>query len=56
MSSAPHHRPERFKSYRPFVLAFHDSTFGCIAEGYTCELTSGPLNELAAQAARSLRS
>jgi hypothetical protein len=51
----PYHRPERFKSYRHFVLAFHDSTFECIAEGYTCEVTSGPLNEVAAKAARSLQ-
>jgi hypothetical protein len=51
----PYHRPEGFKSYRHFVLAFHDSTFECIAEGYTCEVTSGPLNEVAAKAARSLQ-
>jgi hypothetical protein len=52
----PRHRPEHFKSYRHFVLAFHDSTFECIAEGYATELASGPLNRLAAQAAGSLRS
>lgn len=30
----PYHKPERFKSYRHFVLAFHDSTFECVAKGY----------------------
>jgi len=52
----PYHEPEVFKSYRHFVLAFHDSTLECIARGYTTELGLGPLNQLAAQAAASLRS
>jgi hypothetical protein len=51
----PYHRPEQYKSCRHFVLAFHDSTFECVAEGYTTQLASGPLNKLAAQAAASLK-
>ena len=51
----PYHRPARFSSYRHFVLAFHDSTFECIANGYTFEIVAGPLNEVAAKAAKSLR-
>lgn len=42
----PHHRPERYADLRHFVLAFHDSTFECIARGYTCELAQGPLTAL----------
>jgi hypothetical protein len=51
----PYHQPERYKAYRHFVLAFHDSTFECVAEGYASQLASGPLNKLAAQAAASLK-
>jgi len=50
----PHHRPESFAAYRHFVLAFHDSTFECVARGYQCELASGPLTEVVARAARGL--
>jgi hypothetical protein len=42
----PRHRPERYATLRHFVLAFHDSTFECIARGYTCELAQGPLTAL----------
>jgi hypothetical protein len=54
-SMHPGHRPERYNSYRHFVLAFHDSTFECVAKGYVSRLASGPLNKLAAEAAASLR-
>lgn len=50
----PYHRAERFDAYRHFVLAFHDTTFECVATGYTHELTSGPLNEVAAREAARL--
>jgi hypothetical protein len=42
----PRHRPESYATCRHFVLAFHDSTLECIAQGYTCELTRGPLTAL----------
>lgn len=42
----PQHRPESYANLRHFVLAFHDSTFECIAPGYTCELAQGPLTAL----------
>jgi hypothetical protein len=45
------HRPERFAAYRHFILAFHGSTFECIAEGYEHELVFAMLNELIAQEA-----
>jgi len=37
----PYHRPERFKKYRHFVLSFHDTTFECIAEGFTSTTSRG---------------
>ena len=45
----PHHRPERYAELRHFVLAFHDSTFECVARGYDFALASGPLDRLAAE-------
>jgi hypothetical protein len=35
------HRPEAFWRRRHFVLSFHDSTFECIAIGYSVEVQSG---------------
>jgi hypothetical protein len=51
----PYHRPEHFSAYRHFVLGFHDSTFECVAKGYSFELTTGPLTELLSRAAAGLR-
>lgn len=45
----PRHRPEHFSSYRHFILAFHDTTFECVAEGYEVEVGRGPLTELIAR-------
>lgn len=45
----PCHRPEHFSIYRHFILAFHDTTFECVATGYSHELAAGPLNELVAR-------
>lgn len=45
----PSYRPEHFDGYHHFVLAFHDTTFECVATGYTHELAAGPLNELVAR-------
>ena len=50
----PYHQPQHFARYRHLVLAFHDTTFECVAEGYTWEVTVGPLNELVARAASAL--
>ncbi len=47
-----HHDPEDFAVYRHIVLAFHDSTFECIAEGYTCEEAWGFPSSLIAHALR----
>ena len=50
----PYHRPEHFAAYRHFVLSFHDSTFECVANGYSRELGQGPLNELIVKEAARL--
>jgi hypothetical protein len=42
----PSHRPEYFSTLRHFVLAFHDSTFECVAHGYSWERAKGPLTEV----------
>jgi hypothetical protein len=49
-----YHRKERFDALRHFVLTFHDSTFECVAKGYSWEPASGPLDELVANEARRL--
>lgn len=43
----PYHRPATFARLRHIVLAFHDSTFECIASGYEFVLAEGPLDQLA---------
>lgn len=50
----PQHRPESYADLRHFVLAFHDSTFECVAEGYRCELARGPLTALIARLSAEL--
>lgn len=45
----PHHRPGRYEQLRHFVLAFHDSTFECVAMRYDFLLARGPLDVLVPQ-------
>jgi hypothetical protein len=42
----PHHRPERFDELTHFILAFHDSTFECVAGGFALDThpATGPLS------------
>jgi hypothetical protein len=51
----PQHRPDHFSAYRHFILAFHDSTFECVAQGYTVETGYGPLDKLVRRPHRGLR-
>jgi hypothetical protein len=37
------HHASLFERYRHFILAFHDSTFECVARGYSVSLTRGTL-------------
>jgi hypothetical protein len=50
----PRHRAEHFAEHRHFVLAFHDSTFECVARGYSHEVTVGAVSQLIAQEAARL--
>jgi len=40
----PSHRPEHFKQYRHYILAFHDSTFECVAHGFDARVLEGPIS------------
>lgn len=42
----PCHRPERYAQLRHYVLAFHDSTFECVATDHDFVLAHGPLDDL----------
>ena len=39
----PMHRAKHFQAFRHFIFAFHDSTFECVAEGFTQEFLRGSL-------------
>ncbi len=41
-----HKKSSFFRDKRHFVLAFHDSTFECIAKGYTLERVQGSIREV----------
>jgi len=42
----PYHKPERFERLKHYVFAFHDSTFECVAEGFTVSEHEGSLESL----------
>ncbi len=42
----PYHDPESFKRYKHYIFAFHDSTFECVAEGFSVSEQKGPLASL----------
>lgn len=51
----PQHRRGSFtEDYRHFILAFHDTTFECVARRFSVSLGQGPLAGLAAEVARAL--
>ena len=53
----PYHDKESFlNEQRHFVLAFHDSTFECIARDYTVETTFGSIADVAVLLSRQLGS
>jgi hypothetical protein len=47
-----YHRPERFNKYHHYVFSFHDTTFECVAGGFTVSLRTGSVNGIL----RSVRS
>ncbi len=44
-----HHRPETYDALTHIVLAFHDSTFECVANSYSVETIAGPLSSVMAE-------
>lgn len=36
-----YHQPERFEAYKHYIFTFHDSTFECVAEGFTLSRATG---------------
>jgi len=55
MNSIHHyHDPELFKTYRHFILTFHDTTFECVAKSYSCEVHTGSLQQVMEGLCRSL--
>ena len=42
----PYHNPKRYEQLKHYVFAFHDSTFECVAEGFTVTEHFGSLAEI----------
>jgi hypothetical protein len=42
----PDHDPERYKRRRHYVFSFHDSTFECVANGFTVSTHEGSLESM----------
>lgn len=49
-----HHKPERFKKFKHFVFAFHDSTFECIAENFTVSIHESSLQDIISEMQKRL--
>jgi hypothetical protein len=42
----PYHKPEHFVKYKHFIFAFHDTTFECIAKGFSVSLHRGSVRSV----------
>jgi hypothetical protein len=42
----PYHKSERFERLRHYIFAFHDSTFECVADGFTVSEHEGSLESI----------
>jgi hypothetical protein len=40
----PYHKPERFWTRKHYIFTFHDSTFECVADGYSVEVHESSLS------------
>lgn len=49
-----HHDRKAFAALRHYVFAFHDSTFECVARGFTTLQTDGPLTRVLQEMAQAL--
>ena len=50
----PNHQPEHYENFRHFIIAFHDSTFECIAMGFQVTMHRGSMQSAFAQMAKML--
>jgi len=50
----PRHHPSTYADLRHFVFAFHDTTFECVAAGFTATRTDGPLSDVVKRVAERL--
>ena len=48
------HRPESFSDYHHYIFAFHDSTFECVARGFTFEMHHGSMRSAVQLMAKAL--
>ena len=51
----PYHKKAHFEPYRHFVFAFHDSTFECVARGFSFEVSRGSVHSALSQALEQMR-
>jgi hypothetical protein len=42
----PYHRKEHFASYRHLIFSFHDTTFECVAEGFSVSIHTGSVADV----------
>ncbi len=50
----PYHRPEAYDKLRHFILSFHDSTFECLAQGYSVSPYRGSVRRAALSALEAM--
>ena len=51
----PSHSPESYRLLRHVILAFHDTTFECVARSFTVDASDGPLMQVALHALERLK-
>ncbi len=50
----PYHRPESFSDRHHYIFSFHDSTFECVARGFTVEVHHGSMLAVVQRMAKAL--
>lgn len=50
----PYHRPESFLQVKHYVFSFHDTTFECIAKGFSVKLCRGSVGKVLLACANAL--
>jgi hypothetical protein len=50
----PQHSPNMLSEHSHYIFAFHDTTFECIAKGFTVQKFNGSMNEAILEMARNI--